>query len=81
MSRVEPSEVEEVFANEPVYIETQIDATSAEERVLEIGHTNKGRVLFVAWTPRAKRIRRVTAFEAHRKTRQAYDKKRYEEKH
>jgi predicted DNA binding CopG/RHH family protein/uncharacterized DUF497 family protein len=50
--RVEPHEVEEVLANEPIYVETRTDSQSGEERVLELGHTNTGRVLFVAWTPR-----------------------------
>jgi uncharacterized DUF497 family protein len=77
---VEPHEVEEVLANEPVYIETRIDTQSGEERVLELGHTNTGRVLFVAWTPRGEVTRPVTAFEANRKTSAAYQKRRYEEK-
>jgi uncharacterized DUF497 family protein len=72
-------EVEEVLANEPVLIETRIDTESGEERILELGHTNGGRVLFVAWTPRGKRTRPVTAFEANRKTRTAYERRRYEE--
>ena len=78
--RVEPHEVEEVLANEPIYIETRIDTGSGEERILELGHTNRGRVLFVAWTPRGERTRPVTAFEATRKTRIAYERRRYEEK-
>jgi uncharacterized DUF497 family protein len=53
---------------------------SGEERVLELGHTNAGRVLFVAWTPRGELARPVTAFEANRKTRIAYEGRRYEEK-
>jgi uncharacterized DUF497 family protein len=77
--QVEMHEVEEVLANEPVYIETRIDTESGEERILELGHANRGRVLFVAWTPRGERTRPVTAFEANRKTRTAYERKRYEE--
>jgi uncharacterized DUF497 family protein len=77
---VEPHEVEEALANEPIYIETRIDTQSGEERVLELGHTNTGRVLFVAWTPRGELTRPVTAFEASRKTRTAYERRRYEEK-
>jgi uncharacterized protein len=71
---VERNEVEEVLANGPVYIETRIDPRSGEERILELGHTNAGRVLFVAWTPRGKRTRPVTAFDADRKTRARYHK-------
>jgi uncharacterized DUF497 family protein len=76
--QVEPHEVEEVLANEPVYIETRIDTESGEERILELGHTHRGRVLFVAWTPRGERTRPVTACEANRKTRAAYERRRYE---
>jgi uncharacterized DUF497 family protein len=78
--RVEPHEFEEVLVNQPIHIETRIDTASGEERILELGHTNRGRVLFVAWTPRGERIRPVTAFEANRKTRAAYERRRYEEK-
>lgn len=78
--RVKPGEVEEVLANDPVRVETRTDARSGEARVLELGHTNAGRVLFVAWTPRGKLKRPVTAFDANRKTRAAYQRRRNEEK-
>lgn len=69
-------EVEQVFANRPVYIETRIDARSGERRVLELGHTTAGRVLFVAWTLRGDLTRPITAFDADRKVRAAYNKTR-----
>ena len=50
--KVTPAEVEQVLANDPLLIETQIDPKSGEERILELGHTDAGRVLFVTWTPR-----------------------------
>jgi uncharacterized DUF497 family protein len=78
--RVEPTEVEEVLANDPIRVETRMDARSGEERVLELGHTNTGRILFVAWTPRGRLKRPVTAFDANRKTRAAYQRRRNEEK-
>jgi uncharacterized DUF497 family protein len=78
--QVEPPEVEEVLANNPIHIETRVGARSGEERVLELGHTNTGRILFVAWTPRGKLRRPVTAFDANRKTRAAYQRRRNEEK-
>ena len=79
-----PEEVEQVFANRPVYLETRIDARSGERRVLELGHTDTGRVLFVAWTFRGDLTRPVTAFDADRKVRAAYNETRKrdeEEKH
>lgn len=77
---VRPPEVEEVLANDPIHIETRVDARSGEERILELGHTNASRILFVAWTPRGKLKRPVTAFDANRKTRAAYQRRRNEEK-
>jgi uncharacterized DUF497 family protein len=68
------------WQNGPVRIETRTDARSGEERILELGHTNAGRVLFVAWTPRGEFTRPVTAFDANRKTRTAYQRRRHEEK-
>ena len=70
--KIEPREVEETLANSPSYIETQIDANSGEKRILELGHTNAGRILFVVWTPRGRLTRPVTAFDANRKTRTEY---------
>ena len=72
---VEPAEVEEVLANDPVPIETRIDKRSGEERILVLGHTNAGRILFVAWTSRGNLRRPVTAFDANRKTRSAYQRR------
>jgi hypothetical protein len=46
----------------------------------ELGHTNASRILFVAWTPRGKLKRPVTDFDANRKTRAAYQRRRNEEK-
>jgi uncharacterized DUF497 family protein len=77
---VSPREVEEVPENDPIHIETRVDARSGGERVLELGHTNAGRILFVAWTPRGKLRRPVTAIDANRKTRAEYQRRRDEEK-
>ena len=68
------------MANDPIRIKTRMDARSGEKRVLELGNTNAGRVLFVAWTPRGELMRPVTAFDANRKTRAAYQRRRNEEK-
>ena len=74
--KVTPEEVEQVLLNDPIFIETRIDRKSGEERILELGHTNAGRVLFVAWTPRGALPRPVTAYSAKRKVRAAYMQKR-----
>ena len=39
--QVEPHEVEEVLANEPIYVETRIDTGNGEERILEPGHQSR----------------------------------------
>ena len=74
--KVIPEEVEQVLSNDPIFIETRIDRRSGEKRILELGHTNAGRVLFVAWTSRGAFLRPVTAYSAKRKVRAAYMKKR-----
>ena len=78
--QVEALEVEEVLGNNPVRIEIQMDPRGGEERILELGHTNAGRVLFAVWTPRGDlTVRPITAFDANRKTRAAYEWRRNEE--
>jgi uncharacterized DUF497 family protein len=66
--------------NEPLHIKTQIDPRSGGERAQELGHTNAGRVLFVVRTARGERTRPVTAFDANRKTRAVYQRRRREAK-
>ena len=78
--KVTPAEVEQVLANDPLLIETQIDPKSGEERILELGHTDAGRVLFVTWTPRGGFVRPVTAYRANRKTRADYYKRKIDDK-
>jgi uncharacterized DUF497 family protein len=67
-------EVEQVFGNDPVRVGTEIDPASGETRHHEIGATEAARVLYVIWTPRAKRIRTVTAWKAGRKLRALYQR-------
>lgn len=77
--KVRPEEVEQVLSNDPVLIETQIDPISGEERVLELGHTKTGRVLFVVWTQRGGEVRPVTSYPANRRIRSAYYKRKSDE--
>ena len=76
---VVPAEVEEVFANIPIHIETQLDGRSGEPRHLEIGETDANRVLYVVWTPRENLIRVVTAWAVGRAASAAYRRRRREE--
>jgi uncharacterized protein len=72
-----PEEIQEVLSNDPVFIETEIDELSGEERISELGHTNAGRILFVVWTPRGRRSRPVTAYDADPKTQALYTEARF----
>ena len=71
---VTPIEVEEVIANDPFDLGTQI--RSGEERLAQVGETNTGRVLFVVSTMRQELIRIVTAHPADRFIRKWYAQQR-----
>ena len=71
---VRPDEAEQVLGNEPVEVESQI--RSGEERVLYLGVTDEGRVLFVVVTQRAELVRVVTAHVANKRIRTAFWERR-----
>jgi uncharacterized DUF497 family protein len=55
-----PEEAEEVILNDPLDI--GIEIVGREERILNLGSTNRGRILLVVTTWREHRIRVVSAF-------------------
>jgi len=59
---VTPEEVEQVFANDPM--DLGADVVEGEERYTGVGHTNRLRVLVLAWTLRGDATRPITAFDA-----------------
>lgn len=59
---VTSAEVEQVFANDPM--DLGADVVDGEERYNSVGHTNRLRVLVVAWTMRRDTTRPITAFDA-----------------
>ena len=65
-----PEEAEQVIQNNPLDIERQI--RNGEERILHLGETAAGRVLFVVATLREEMIRVITAFPADRRSRKIY---------
>ena len=67
---ITPYEAEQVFANDPLIVQVQI--RNGENRVLHLGETDTGRVLFVAVTERHEGRRVVTAYPANRKMRAFY---------
>lgn len=70
--RITPEEAEQVLTGAPLLLTTE--ERSGEERHVEIGETDGGRVIVVAWTWRNGRIRVVTAFPAKRKWRAFYER-------
>ena len=59
---VVPEEVEQVLANDPM--DLGADVVDGEERFSGVGHTDRLRVLVLAWTMRGEAIRPITAFDA-----------------
>ena len=55
-----PEEAEQAIGNDPLDLGAQ--TVDGEERFLNLGLTNRGRLLVVATTMRASRIRVVTAY-------------------
>ncbi len=60
--RVTPEEAEQVVLNEPLDLELTL--RNGEQRIVQVGETDAGRILVVVTTMRAKRIRVVTAYPA-----------------
>lgn len=67
---VDPEEAEQVHANQPYEIEQT--TVGGEPRLLALGETDEGRVLFLVTTEREGRVRPVTAWPAKKKHRETY---------
>jgi uncharacterized DUF497 family protein len=59
---VSPTEAEEVILNNPVDLERQ--NRNGEDRILQLGETNAGRILLVVSTFADRKIRVITAWTA-----------------
>ena len=64
------AEAEQVINNEPFDLELQ--AVNGEERFVQLGETNAGRILVVVSTWRTTLVRVITAFDASRSIKQVY---------
>jgi uncharacterized DUF497 family protein len=64
------AETEQVINNEPIDLEVQ--AVNGEERFLQLGETNAGRILVVVSTYRKALVRVITAFDAPKSAKQLY---------
>jgi uncharacterized DUF497 family protein len=71
--RVSSGECEEVFFNIPLVIADDVKHSEVEKRYLVLGQTNNGRLLFLSFTIRNKKIRIVSARDMSRKEREGYD--------
>ena len=67
---VSRAEAEQVINSEPFDIELQ--AVNGEERFLQLGETNAGRILVVVSTYRKTLVRVITAFDASKSMKQLY---------
>ena len=59
---VTQEEVEQVFANDPMDLGAEV--VDREQRYTGVGHTDRLRVLVLAWTMRGDATRPITAFDA-----------------
>jgi len=64
------SEAEQVITNEPFDLEFQV--MNHEERFVQLGETNAGRILVVVSTWRKNLIRVITAFDANKAMKRVY---------
>jgi len=72
--RVTPEEAEQVLRNDPLVVQFQDHA--AEERVLCLGQTNRGRLLALVYVERGQAIRVVTAYPMTSRQEEFYLRKR-----
>jgi len=70
--RVSPGEAEQVFFNKPLLVADDPGHSQGEKRYYVLGQTDLGRLLFIAFTVRAKSIRVISARDMSRKERNAY---------
>jgi hypothetical protein len=70
--QVSSAECEEVFLNEPLLLADDIKHSVEEARYYALGQTNRGRLLFIAFTVRGTRIRVISARPMSGKERQIY---------
>lgn len=67
-------ESEQIFFNDPLYIDPDIDHSKHEERFQALGMTNAGKLLFISFTLRKGLIRIISARPMSRLERRIYEK-------
>jgi hypothetical protein len=71
--KVTPSECEQVFFNQPLVVQGDLEHSENEERYYALGRTDLKRTLFIAFTVRNKLIRVISARDMSRKERRVYN--------
>jgi uncharacterized DUF497 family protein len=69
---VTDSECEQVFFNQPLLVFADTEHSEEEQRYYVLGRTDRGRRLFVVFTPRGGRIRVISAREMTKRERAFY---------
>lgn len=69
---VTDSECEQVFFNQPLFVLADTEHSEEEHRYYVLGRTDRGRRLFVVFTPRGDKIRVISAREMTKRERAFY---------
>lgn len=70
LHQISPAEAEQVIFNRPVDLSTEL--RNGEERTVQIGETDAGRILIAVSTMRSEKIRIVTAWPAKERLRRYF---------
>jgi uncharacterized protein len=70
--RVTAGEAEQVFLNAPLVIADDAEHSEHEDRLLALGQTTRGRLLFVAFTIRGDLIRVISVRDMTKAEREVY---------
>lgn len=70
--RVSDAECEQVFFNQPLLVFLDEEHSEEEQRYYVLGRTDRGRCLFMVFTPRGDKIRVISAREMTKRERAFY---------
>ena len=73
LHKVNRSECEQIFFNEPLVIADDEKHSQSEKRWYLLGQTDSGRLLFIVFTLRGELIRVISARDMHKKERSIYN--------
>lgn len=71
--RVTDWDIEEIFFNSPLALRDDSAHSQKEQRFYALGQTNRGRLLFVAFTIRRNLVRAISARDMSRRERSIYE--------